>query len=252
MGFLDSGMPADTNLLEPKYATHFNTWKRNPTPENTSLLLKTIQPEIDRGMFAHIGKSNDALLRSRAKGLAIQAIKSYDPSKARLGTHVINQLQGLKRISRQQLQILSIPERVTIDQGFVEKAKAELEDELGREASADEIADKTGLSIKRINYIKNFKYPTAEGSLGGMAEEGDESFMPAVDSAQSNSWLELVYSDVDDINKKIMEWTFGLHGSRRLSNQSIARKLRMTPGAVSQRKAKLQQMLNQDTLNPFL
>jgi DNA-binding NarL/FixJ family response regulator len=49
-----------------------------------------------------------------------------------------------------------------------------------------------------------------------------------------------------------MEHTLGLHGKKVLSNQEIARKLRLTPGAVSQRKATIQQLLNQEQeLSPF-
>lgn len=248
MGFLDSNF----DRMENKYKPQYDLWKRNPSPANTDILLKAVQPEIDRGIFAHVGKDNP-LLRSRARKMTLQAIRSYDPTKARLGTHIINQLQGLKRVSRQQSQILSIPERVSMDQGYVERARAELADETGREPSMSELADRTGLSMKRINYVQKFRYPMAEGTLENNMEMGDEGgvFMPAVDQTPTNSWLEFVYSDMDDTNKKIMEWTLGLHGQKPMSNQDIARKLRMTPGAVSQRKAKIQQVLNQDELNPF-
>jgi hypothetical protein len=114
-----------------------------------------------------------------------------------------------------------------------------------------EIADKTGISVKRINYVSKFRYPMSQGSFSGMGEEENEMFSPAVEQGPSNTWFEFVYSDLDPTNQKIMEWTLGLHGQKPLSNQAIARKLRMTPGAVSQRKAKIQYILNQEELNPF-
>lgn len=241
----------NTDYLESKYKPQFQAWQSKPTPATTGALLKTLQPEIDRGIFAHVGQSNP-LLKSRAKKMTLQALRSYDPTKARLGTHIVNQLQGLKRVSRQQTQILPMPERVTLNQGFIERAKAELAEELGREPNVDEISDRTGLSPKRINYVQKFKYPVSEGFFESMSQEdGDGGFMPAVDQRPTNSWHEFVYSDLDDTNKKIMEWTIGLHGSRPLSNQEIALKLRMTPGAVSQRKAKIQQILDREDLNPF-
>jgi DNA-directed RNA polymerase specialized sigma subunit len=248
MPFLDP----TPNKLEPKYKSLYDTWKINPNPSTTGMLLSAVSPEIDRGIFAHVGQSNP-LLKSRAKKMALQAIRTYDPSQAKLSTHIVNQLQGLKRVSRQQGQILPIPERVAMDQGFVEKAKAELEDELGREPTMVEIADRTGLSPKRINYVRKFRYPMAEGTISSMSEDEESGgFAPAVDQQQTNTWFEFVYSDLDETNQKIMEWTLGLHGSPVLSNQQIARKLRITPGAVSQRKAKIQQALNQEELNPFM
>jgi DNA-directed RNA polymerase specialized sigma subunit len=247
MAFLE---PMDANRLEPRYQGFYSNWKSNPSTANAGALLKAVQPDIDRGIFAHVGKS-DPLLASKARRMALQAVRTYDPSKARLGTHIVNQLQGLKRVSRQQSQILPIPERVTMDQGYIQRAKAELEDEYGREPTAQELADRTGISVKRINYVNKFRYPMAVGSMTNMSEEDDDLYAPEVDQMQSNSWLEFVYSDLDPTNQKIMEWTLGLHGNKPLSNQEIARKLRMTPGAVSQRKAKIQNILNQEELNPF-
>jgi DNA-directed RNA polymerase specialized sigma subunit len=247
MAFLDENF----DRLETKYKEPFDLWKRNPNPSTTGSLLRTVQPDIDKGIFAHVGQSNP-LLKSRAKRMALQAIKSYDPSKAKLGTHIVNQLQGLKRVARQQGQILPIPERVTMDQGYIERARAELGDELGRDPTVPEIADRTGLSLKRISYVHKFRYPMAEGTLEAMNEEEEGgAFAPAVDQQQTPSWLEFVISDLDETSQKIMEWTLGLHGEPVLSNQAIARKLRITPGAVSQRKARIQQILNQEELNPF-
>ena len=78
-------------------------------------------------------------------------------------------------------------------------------------------------------------------------------FMPnVVPDDDGDSWAEFVYFDMDAVNKKIMEWTLGLHGSDTFSNIEIARKLRLTPGAVSQRKQSIQKILNQrQDLDPF-
>jgi hypothetical protein len=41
-----------------------------------------------------------------------------------------------------------------------------------------------------------------------------------------------------------MDMTLGRNGRRRTSTQDIAKKLRVSPGAVSQRAAKIQDMLD--------
>jgi len=51
---------------------------------------------------------------------------------------------------------------------------------------------------------------------------------------------------MDATNQKIMEWTFGLYGSPQLSNQAIAQRLKLSPGAISQRKANIQRILDQE------
>ena len=238
--------------LEQKYSNDYSVWKASPNPKNASRLLKAVQPEIDRGISAHVGRS-DPILNSKARKITLQALKTYDPQKARLSTHIVNQLQGLKRIARRQTQVIPIPERVSIDQSHVEQARNALADELGREPSSTELADKTGLSQRRLTYIRRFKYPLAEGTLTyRMSQEDEGGFMPAVDAGDGDSWLEFVYSDLDGTNKKIMEWTLGMHGSKQLSNLAIAKNLRLSPGAISQRKAAIQELINQQQeLSPF-
>lgn len=243
----------NTDFLEPKYKDQFSLWQRNPTPHNASSLLKAVQPEIDRGISAHVGQANP-LLTSRARRMTLHAIRSYDPTKAKLSTHIINQLQGLKRVARQQGQVLPIPERVSIDLNHVNRARAELSDELGRDPSMAELSDATGLSAKRLGYVQKFRYPVAEGTLTALGDEGDDAsgFSPAVQAGYSSSWAEFVYSDLDPINQKIMEWTLGLHNEQPQSNMAIARKLGLTPGAVSQRKARIQAIMDQESkLSPF-
>jgi len=41
-----------------------------------------------------------------------------------------------------------------------------------------------------------------------------------------------------------MEHTLGMHGKRVLSNQDVARKLKLSPGAISQRKARIQSKMD--------
>lgn len=240
------------NMLEEKYAEPFGMWQRNPSKFNTTSLLRTIQPDVDKAISAHVGESNP-LIRSRAKKMALAAVRNYDPTKAKLGTHIVNHLQGLKRVARQQSQILPVPERVSLDQSYIDTARKELEDELGREPTIIELADKTYLSPKRIQYVRKFRMPVSEGYLSAGSAEGEDSpSSPEVDSDRTPVWLEFVYSDLGPIDQKIMEWTLGLHGSSKFSNSVIARKLKITPGAVSARKSKIQKMLDQQSqLSPF-
>ena len=48
-------------------------------------------------------------------------------------------------------------------------------------------------------------------------------------------WIDYVYSELDPVNKKIMEWKTGYAGSKQISNNDIARNLKISPPAVSQR-----------------
>jgi DNA-directed RNA polymerase specialized sigma subunit len=237
--------------LEEKYAPHFTSWKQQPDKATTGQLLKTLQPEIDRGISAHVGQKNP-LIEGRARRIVLQALPKYDPNQARLGTYVVNQLQGLKRVSRQQQQIISIPERVQLDSNYLNRIETELNDKHDREPSLAELADASGISQKRIGYVRGFRYPISEGSTIRQTEEGGET--PAMATQQENSatWHEMVYGDLDPTNQRIMEWALGLHGAPKLNTQQIAAKLKVTSGAISQRKAAIQRTLDQEAeLNPL-
>jgi Mn-dependent DtxR family transcriptional regulator len=58
-------------------------------------------------------------------------------------------------------------------------------------------------------------------------------------------WNELVYHDLDEINQTIYDYLIGGHGRTPISTSEIARKLGITPSAVSQRAAVIQSMLDE-------
>lgn len=242
MGFLDS----TPNKLEKNYEPHFTRWQSKPDKTNTTALLSALEPEIRRGIHAHVGQSNP-LIRSRAKKLTIQSLKTYDPSQAALGTHIVNSLQGLKRVNRKQTEIVAVPERIVYDRRYLDRAQAELEEELGREATMGELADRTGLSIRRINRVQQYNPAAAEGSFAYNPADGTANAGVAVNSRNHTPWEDVLYHDLDATNQKIMEWSLGLHGNQVLPNKEIARRLRISPGAVSQRKQRIQQMLDELT-----
>lgn len=234
----------NTSKLEPAYRDVFTAWKRQPDKRRTDQLLRTIEPEIRKGISAHIGQSNP-LIYSHARRLAVKSMSGYDPQQSKLGTYLVNQLQGLKRINRQQTQVLRVPERIMLERGQLDRAETELGEQLGRDPSINELADYTSLSPRRINYVRRFQQPLSEGYFASLETDNETSeFSPAVNQTDSSAWEELVYSDLNPIDQKVMEWTLGMHG-KQLSNQEIARRLRISPGAVSQRKLKIQQLLNQ-------
>lgn len=235
------------SLLEPDFAPHYNAWKATPTPKLTTALLNKLQPTMDRAVSAHIGQNNP-ILKSRAKQMALGALRSYDPYQAKLSTHLFNQLQGLKRVSRKQTQVIGVPERISLAQGQMLQAEAELQERLGREPTNNELADHTGLSLKRLRQIRQApSNAMPEGYYQSLGDEagGEGGWTPGVMSGPTDAYLELVHGDLTPDNQFILEATLGLHGRKKLSNQQIAAKLGLTPGAVSQRKAIIQRMMDE-------
>jgi len=182
--------------------------------------------------------------------MALDAMKRYDPTKAKLRTHLMFQLQGLRRYAARESQILSVPEQVGLDQGHLREGENFLRDQLGRDPADSELADHLNLSLKRIKYIRQARPTYSEGSFQRPTEEGEDIYQPAIqEKANVREWHEFVYHDMSPIDQLIMEHTLGMHGKKVLPNQDVAKKLGISPGAVSQRKARIQSKLDlRDTL----
>lgn len=241
-------MTMGTSLIEPDLEEAYGKWKLDRTPAGNAAMLRRIDPIINKAIQTHVGTQANPILRSRARRMALGALQNYDPKRSRLQTHLYNQLRGLKRTAGQQSHILKVPERVVLDRRALEMSNRELSDELGRDPTDDELAQRTGFSFKRMQRIRGYHPGISEGRLSGLPEGGLD---PVVEK-DSDTWLRVIYDDLGPTDKKIMEWTLGYNGRSVLSNQEIARKLSRSPGLISQRKKLIQQALDEEPeLSPF-
>ncbi len=240
------------NFLEPDFQEPYAAWKANPTPDGNAAMLKTLQPTIDKAISAHVGQSSP-LLQSRARRMALEAVRSYDPTRgSRLGTHLFGHLQGLKRVARQQSTILSVPERVSLDRYRLEESRKSLEAEMGREPTDIELADHTGFSTKRISHVRSYNPAVSQGTMEAAGEGAFTGGVTHGGGSNQDMWLKMVYEDLDPFDQKVMEHSLGLHGNEVLANHKIASKLNRSPGFISQRKKYIQQRLDEEQdLSPF-
>ena len=241
----------EITALEPQLKDVYDTWNRMKSPQANDMMLKALSPIIDNAVKTFGGsQDHNPIIRSRAKKIVIDSLPNYDPKQTKLKTFVFNQLQGLKRFSLQQGQIISIPEKVQLDFVNLKKTEDSLREELGRDPSTTELADASMLSPKRIEYVRKLRMPSSEGTVSAVNASSDFSDFsdPAVVNPSSKkdlgAWHSFVYESLSDIDKLIMEHSFGLNGKKLLSNEQIARSMRMSPAAISIRKTKIQQELD--------
>lgn len=231
----------------PTLEQHWEDWKRTPTPENMDLLSAKSKPIVDKALTSYAG-GNPALL-TRARILAAQAFKSYDPKGgAKLQTHLMTQLQPLIRHQKEYTSVVHVPERVQTDLYRVNQEHQNFFDENGREASDSEMADRTGLSMRRIAHVRKFQRgEVAESTLTSTTEEGEqETFYPGTQTHDPQKiWTEYVHHDLSPVDQKILEWKTGYNGKDIISNNEIASRLKLSAGAVSQRSAKIAKLLAQ-------
>ena len=125
---------------------------------------------------------------------------------------------------------------------------------MGREPTDAELSDRLGISLQRLNKIRQYQ----PGMSTGQAESADPmqgqpaSIMPNQHENEEYC-AQIVYMDLGPMDQKIMEWTLGMNGHKKLSNQEIAKKLNRSPGAITQRKMRIQKLMDQEQdLSPFV
>lgn len=221
--------------------TAYDTWKNDQRPEHMKRLLDASAPVIDRALSAYAG-GNKALM-GRAKLLAIDAFRTFDPKKgAKLRTHLYIRLQPLQREYTRRTSPLNVPERVQLDLLRLQQTERAMREELNRDPSDDEIAERLKLSKKRIAHVRAYsKGLVSEGQL--RSPEGEPIQLGTQQITGDDIWVEYVHHDLSPIDKKIFEWKTGIYGKKVLSTNEIARRLNITPSAVSQRAAKIAMLL---------
>lgn len=230
--------------IEPNYEAPYAAWQAQPTPANAAALLGHLEPVLRAGLRRYAG-GDDPLLYAKARRLAFDSLAGYDPQRGGLEPHLYSQLQGLRRISQRQNRVLGVPERVAIDRGHVERMSTELEHELGRHPSDQELMDRAGFSAKRLARIRQYVPPIAEGTLESANQQVFGEVSPVGGASRADLWKQIVYDDLDPHHQSVMEHTLGMNGRKPLDNASLAKKLGRSPGAISQAKQRIQTKLDE-------
>jgi DNA-directed RNA polymerase specialized sigma subunit len=246
-----------SSYLEPHFAPHYEAWKAEPSPTNSGNLLRAVDPIVNEAIRAYGGGAADSpTLKGKAKRLTLNVLNGYNPSQAKLRTYLLSQLQGIRRLAAKEEQTISVPEQVLLDLGGMKKAENLLRDQLGRDPSDMELSDHTGLSKKRLAYIRTMRPSYIESQMTRTDDEGTSVSQPAVEqdpkSGAIRAWHDYIYHDLNPVDQKIMEHTLGLHNRPILTNQEIASRVGLSPGAISQRKAKIQEKLDMYSMTGVL
>lgn len=220
-----------------------NMWKTTKDKQYTGQILQYLKPTINSALKS-FGGSQQQHLKIQAAKLALASLQTFDPAKnIQPSTHVFHNLQRLNRIRRDRQNIIHIPQTALYQQQMIAAKQSQLQDQLGREPSIQQLSDFIGMSAQRINKIKNKQLNTINQSSAISQTTGQSTFSKKVQT--DKDYLQYTYKSLGPIQQKILQWSTGMYNKPILSNQQIAAKLQITPGAVSQRKARIQQVLSQ-------
>lgn len=216
-------------------------WQKDQKPEYTSAVLKRMQPTINAAMTSY-APGMDRQLAVKAAKLTLDALHKYKPDfGTEPSTFVFHNLKRLSRYGTRSGNIMPLPEGFVHEQKLLQSVIDKFEDDRGREPSIAELADITGLSTRKIDKLLERNMVINE-SATLTDDSGKDTFSQS--GLKDTDYFEYVYASVSPIDQKIMEWSSGMHGAKQLSNNEIAKRLRVSAAAVSQRRNKIQKMLS--------
>lgn len=222
-----SAVPVAPNSTEALY----DLWRTDPTPDNLGKVVKSLDDTIGYKLSS-MGVVENPQMRHQARLYAAEAVRKFDPaSGASLRTWTQSHLQSLQRFRRENQGPVKIPDRAAIDAWAIERARRELEDELGFDPDVKQLADRSGLSVKRIAAVNKITRPVA--ATEQMVDEG--STLPDY----LGEALEYVYDGADPIDRKIIEMTTGYGGSPVLRKKDAAARLGLSASQVTRRSERI-------------
>ena len=217
------------------YRDAYDKWVVNQTPENLAGVVSAFAPTINSEIQRYEGPKT--LLRSRAKILAIKAIKTYNPmSGANLNSWVVSNLRQLSRYG-QGLRDVRVPELALRRAAEVNRVYNEMSSDLGRPPTDEELSDEIGISVKKLRRVREqAKASVVSSSFDATDDSDSSSFDPGVVESRNVPFAtEAVYMSLNDRDKKIYDMRTGSHGSPVYSATDIAKRLGVSSAAISQR-----------------
>lgn len=172
------------------------------------------------------------LIEAQANNLFIQALRTYNPEKAQLNTHVTNMLNRVDRYVKTYQNAGRIQETRAQSMGSYLSAKLEIQEEMGRAPTAQELSERMTLQMgKTITPKEAERYMKEERSDVSEAHFSDTSFTFIPSS--SRMVLKLIYEELSPEEKAVFERLHGINGAKKMRAGDVARELNMHPSKIS-------------------
>ena len=199
-------------------------------------ILKQLDPTINAAISSMAG--NDSRYKTRARLMTLAALKDYDPRQGTaLSTYVYNRLQGLRRLSADRGNFIHVPEKSALEKRQLEAIKSDYILENGVEPSLGELADRSGMSVRKVGRLMSIFGATSTSATRG--EHGDS--LEAKPRTATELYNDAFYLELPETDKKIYEWSTGYRGSPMLDRATMAKRLKISEAAVSQHAKKIDQ-----------
>lgn len=214
------------NETKQKELELWKNWKTNPNNDTLKPLMKSLNPFIENQVSKLHGNLPRSALKGQMTQLVINALPGYDPSKAQLNTYLGN-TAGMKlhRYVYNYQNMGQIPEPRIILISRFRRTKDNLENELGRPPTYEEIADEMRIPVKQIK--------TLEKELRqDLIQDGNFTNIFADANTEIDDAIIMLSAELVGQEKEVVEYLYGLNGKPKLQGNEIAVKLGISPSMI--------------------
>ncbi len=239
------------NVKRDKEHDLWNRWNvQGRKPEHLEPLLNVFAPMV--GAKAREWKAphvNEAAMKAEIESHMIKAFENYDPNRgASLDTHLRHRIQKAKRFNAKNQNFAYIPEEPARYIGRINRAREEIEEEEGRDASHHEIAQRVNyndpklkLTAKKVKDIVSYQRKDFVSS-GFQSPEGATYDPTPTTSNREMEVLSLIQAEIHGVfpnpdDRAVFEHIYGINGKMKITGTNeLAAKLGKSPSQVSRIK----------------
>lgn len=215
---------------------HLERWQASKDPAHLTPLLKSYEPVINNAMRMYRAPEvPESAMKAEMTQIAVKAFETYDPSRgAQLNTHVINSMRKAMRYNGKYQNVGYIPPEQTKWIGPIQRTRADLTDELGRDPTHSEIASRVGEGLRPHIVSRVINNLRADIPTSSFDEDPFER-----DLARDQEVLSLLPMALNPRDKKVFDHLYGEHRSSapkigdRVNMGELARRLGMSASQVS-------------------
>ena len=214
----------------------WKTWKQSGDPAHLDPLIKSysnlINQHVNKYKAAEVPKS---ALEMQYKRQLLGALKTFDPSKGTsLTTYVVGNLKKGGRYAANNQNIARISLNISKDIGAFNALKSELTDTLGYEPDAQAIHDHLltnphetlgRLSLKQIKRFNKDQKKALIESGSNPNELVGKTYSLSGEDPREEEVIQLVYHQLNNEERAVYEYIYGMNGKPELSRGEIAKKM---------------------------
>lgn len=211
-------------------------YQQAPSAELAQMLLDEHKDTIKRHVDKWKGVLPDIVIKKHAETYALDAFKSYDPSKgAALDTHLYNHLSRLSRLNYDHQNVVKIPEHQILHIRNYQDSVAHLTDTLGRPPEDEEIADHMVVPVAHVKKLahnlahKDYTYDPME----------EEIQQESIRDDPQSLYIRDTFKKLDPQSKKQFADLTGYNKTSILKPAQFGQKYKLKPYEVSRVKTSL-------------